>query len=331
MTDSEVAETADATDESSATASPDLEAEAPADVATDSEIQTGTSFPAPLHYGAPHPNMGELRGLPNVFQAVPDIIVDGADLTGLTVRAASLRGDDHRWYGETRQDSMGLSVVGDSAGIQLLLACVADGIGSEPLSHLGSALACRYLKVEIEASLDEILGHRNSPQITLIIQRVIARVGKRMAHHAEERGMDPKRLSTTLTAALVDMAPADGARYTLLFGVGDSSALVLTGGRFDPVWAGEAAGDTISDSGTAALPGQAGAARVIVRELAANDVLVICTDGLINPMKNQDVSAQLATSWAGEPIPGLVEFAWQLGFRAKSYGDDRTAVCVWGR
>ena len=30
-------------------------------------------------------------------------------------------------------------------------------------------------------------------------------------------------------------------------------------------------------------------------------------------------------------LQGLTEFGWQLGYRVRSYGDDRTAVCVWGR
>ena len=65
--------------------------------------------------------------------------------------------------------------------------------------------------------------------------------------------------------------------------------------------------------------------------LNSSDMLIICTDGLSNPMRNQDVRAQLAQWWECDRIPGIAQFGWQLSFRAKSFGDDRTAICVWGR
>ena len=56
---------------------------------------------------------------------------------------------------------------------------------------------------------------------------------------------------------------------------------------------------------------------------------MVCTDGLSNPMRNAAVSSQLAQWWGRGTVPGMPEFGWQLSFRAKSYGDDRTAVCAW--
>ena len=60
-------------------------------------------------------------------------------------------------------------------------------------------------------------------------------------------------------------------------------------------------------------------------------MLMVCSDGMSNPMTNDDVREQLARWWGGEQVPGLMEFGWQVGYRVKSYGDDRTAVCVWSR
>jgi hypothetical protein len=60
-------------------------------------------------------------------------------------------------------------------------------------------------------------------------------------------------------------------------------------------------------------------------------MLMVCSDGMSNPMRNGDVRKQLAQWWSGDRVPGLLEFGWQVGYRAKTYGDDRTAVCVWSR
>lgn len=40
---------------------------------------------------------------------------------------------------------------------------------------------------------------------------------------------------------------------------------------------------------------------------------------------------QMATWWDGSRLPDLLEFGWQLGYRVRTFGDDRTAVCVWGQ
>lgn len=73
-----------------------------------------------------------------------------------------------------------------------------------------------------------------------------------------------------------------------------------------------------------------GRVQVAVGTVGAEEALVLCTDGLTGPMRNAQVKEQLVQWWSG-PVPTALEFGWQLGFQAKSYGDDRTAVCVWGR
>ena len=58
-------------------------------------------------------------------------------------------------------------------------------------------------------------------------------------------------------------------------------------------------------------------------------MLMLCSDGLSGPMdNNESVRDQLADWWGGQP-PSLPEFYWQMSFRAQTYGDDRSAVCVW--
>lgn len=288
-------------------------------------------FPAPRMYGNPHPRAGVPRGLPTVPRAAPDLVVDGADFPGLTVRGASLRGDDHRYNGETRQDSMGLWTLPNPRGGEVLLACVADGVGSQPLSHHGSELACRLLREEAEHCLPDLLGTGELMSRDQAAGWLMGRVASRMNAEAQDRGTDPRALSTTLVAAVVELTPSDRPRGCFVFRLGDSTALLLRDGAFEEFWADAHGEGAISDSGTRALPGHNHPVDTRAIRLGGDDALVICTDGLVNPMRNREVEADLAREWSTGPVPGFLEFAWQLSFRAKSYGDDRTAVCVWGR
>lgn len=99
---------------------------------------TPPGIPEPLVIGRRPMLRSEPGALPKVAERRPDTEVDGADLPGLTVRAASIRGDAHRYFGTVRQDAMGLWQIGNDRP----LACVADGLGSKELSHVGAAAAC---------------------------------------------------------------------------------------------------------------------------------------------------------------------------------------------
>ncbi|MEU0521672.1 protein phosphatase 2C domain-containing protein [Streptosporangium sp. NPDC006007] len=280
------------------------------------------TFTPPLDYGKPHVKAGKPRGLPS--DAIPDTIIDGADYEGLTVRGVSLRGDDHRYNTGPRQDSMGLWILHRPGKVDWLLVCVADGVGSQPLSHRGSALACRLLRDEAFASIDE-LDH------PMIAQRIAQRMAQQMVNAAKNDGHDPQMLSTTLVAALVELTPVSRPRPFLVFGVGDSTAYLLRGGAFQRLLEEQPGAGPISDSGTNALPAHPDSVATAVGSLGDDDMLLVCTDGLVNPMRTREVEEQLINWWTKGPVPGLPEFGWQLSFRAKSYGDDRTAVCVWGR
>lgn len=289
------------------------------------------AFPPPVSFANPHAKAGQIRGLPEIPLAAPDTVLDGADFDGVSVRGASLRGEDHRYVGESRQDSMGLWTLRRLDGPPVLLACVADGVGSQPYSHRGSARACRLLREEVAAALGELLDQERSPDPRVVGGRILRRVAMRMRAKAERAGWDPKALSTTLVAAVVELTPATQASRVLAFGLGDSAAYLLRDGRFTPLWGDEATGTPIADSATYALPIHDSPVNGTGCSLANDQVLVICTDGLVNPMRNREVEEFLAQAWTTGPVPDLLEFAWQLGFRAKSYGDDRTAVCIWGR
>jgi len=281
-------------------------------------------FTAPPTYGTNvHPNTGKPVGLPRTVAVRPDTVIDGADLRGLTVRATSQRGDDHRYLSEVRQDSFGLWTLRTPDGSEALLVCVADGVGSQPLSHRGSELACELLKDEVVARLPELLA---APLDGTGWGPLVDQVARRMTEEINRAGGEPKAWSTTLTGALIDIA----SRRVHSFRVGDSIVYLLREGGFQALWDGKDGGE-IAHNSTSALPSHYTGVQTAQEVLAEDEVLVVCTDGLADPMANADVRRLLFDHWTTEAVPGLLEFAWQVAFRAKSFSDDRTAVCVWGR
>lgn len=278
---------------------------------------------------------GRPRGLPGIRRVlpVPDTILDGADFDGLSVRAASLRGDDHRALNEPRQDFAALWTLprpGDRP--DLLIACVADGVGSEPYSHRGAELACRFFREEAAADAGAILGDEPYEETREGIgRRIVARVARRMDDQAVASAWDPRHLSTTLVGVIAELSPAGRRSRCVLVRVGDSTAYQLHDGTFEELRSGARQNEEITSSATNALPANVGAVTVGTAGIGPGEALVLCTDGLSQPMSSPAVRDHLLDHWSGRPVPSILEFGWQLSFRAKSYGDDRTAVCVWGR
>jgi serine/threonine protein phosphatase PrpC len=272
-----------------------------------------------------------------VPNATPDSVLDGARLANLTVRAASLRGDDHRHAGETRQDSIGLWVFDPPSWLEtdvpVLLACVADGVGSHRLSHLGSAKACSLLRQSVEANLNDLVG-TDRGHTERNCRQVIRDVATGLRALAADLSLEPKQVSTTLTACLVvtERKADEGAlARAVLFNVGDSVSYLLRERRWLTIPdRGEGDGDGMIDTHTDALPtARLDRTQFTMCTLYKDDVLMLCTDGLGGPLKrNTEVSEQLADWWTGT-VPALPEFYWQMSFRAQTYGDDRSAVCIW--
>jgi serine/threonine protein phosphatase PrpC len=294
-------------------------------------------FPPPAVIGQP-PSFGPFLGPPPESPAatsglaVPDTVLDGAELPGLTIRGASLRGDDHHARQEVRQDSMGMWRISDGETAAILV-CAADGVGSQPLSHLGAAHACAALRKRLGRVVTGLFQAADEGSLTEFCQDVIADVGDAIDDVAGQQGVDPKALSTTLAAAVIEASPAheDERRYVIL-NVGDATAFVLRDGEFLACLAdGHDAAAPIASTGTWALPASVGPVGTAAGTIGPRDMLMVCTDGMSNPMLNRDVRDQLARWWGGDTVPGLPEFGWQLSYRVRTFSDDRTAVCVWGR
>ncbi|MFJ7969518.1 protein phosphatase 2C domain-containing protein [Streptomyces sp. NPDC096324] len=293
---------------------------------------------APPHSGPKPPLYApEPRELPSVREdptaaLTPDMVVDGAGYGALTVRAASVRGDSHRYQGEPRQDSLAVVRLGADGPDGLLLLAVADGVGSAARSHVGSQEACRLAAMELDAvsaDLAETVRTGDRPGFAALVDTAVGRVATLLAHRARERGDDPAAYATTLRALLVPLDPRVRTRGFLA--VGDGGTALLRGGEWnltltDP----EHDGDGMIDTRTAALPHGHRARALLLAPALPGDVLVLCTDGLSTPLAGDaEMREFLGSGWGRGAAPSPADFLWQLQYRVKSYDDDRTAVVLW--
>ncbi|MGW2784879.1 protein phosphatase 2C domain-containing protein [Streptomyces populi] len=293
---------------------------------------------APFHSGPKPPLYApEPLELPPVRQdpaaaLTPDMVVDGAGYGALTVRAASVRGDSHRYQGEPRQDSLAVVRLGAPGPDGLLLLAVADGVGSAARSHVGSQEACRLAAMELEgvsAELSETVRAGDRPGFAALVDTAVGRIATLLAHRAREHGDDPAAYATTLRALLVPLDPRVRTRGFLA--VGDGGTALLRAGEWnlsltDP----EPDGDGMIETRTAALPHGHRARALLLGPALPGDVLVLCTDGLSTPLAGDaGMRDFLGAGWGRGAVPAPADFLWQLQYRVKSYDDDRTAVVLW--
>ena len=288
----------------------------------------GLTRGAPAHVGLRPPSYPSqpLRS-PSVrdgdcFAALtPAVLLDGAQVGRLTVRAASVRGDSHNWEGSCRQDSVAVTRIGP-AEAELLALAVADGVGSAAHSHEGSyrivIQAARHLDREAE-SLHAALVARDESELRAIANKAIAGAVGALRLGPEH--------ATTLHVLLVPTDPR--IRERVLLSVGDGGLFVLR----DSQWhhASPVDDGSLLDTRTEALPHAYRSVKARLLRSEPGHVLLLGTDGITNPLTQKDpaFAQHLAQAWGGPQAPSLSDFLWQAQTRAKSYDDDRTVVCVW--
>ncbi|MFC5665474.1 protein phosphatase 2C domain-containing protein [Kitasatospora misakiensis] len=257
---------------------------------------------------------------------LPDTVVDGGRFGPVTVRAASVRGDSHRYAAECRQDAALVVRVGE-----LLLVAVADGVGSQPHSHHGSNGILRLLAKQVAPKAETLLGvlrTGSAADFASLTSRLVAAAAGELAQEAERAGHPPKSWSTTLRALLVPADPE--VRVRGFVSVGDGGLLRLREGGWDNLDAEEDGDDPLISTRTDCLPEAYELARTrLITDTRPGDLLVLCTDGLALPLlKEPELREFLGGRWARE-VPGLAEFLWQAQVRVRSYDDDRSVVCLW--
>ncbi|MFJ5557347.1 protein phosphatase 2C domain-containing protein [Streptomyces sp. NPDC093250] len=251
----------------------------------------------------------------------PAVLLDGAEVGRLTVRAASIRGDSHNWEGSCRQDAMTVTRVGPREA-ELLLLAVADGVGSASHSHEGSYYVTRQAALHLDREAENIhaaLIARDEGELRAIANKAIAGAVSDLRIGQEH--------STTLHVLLV---PVDATvRERVVFSVGDGGLFVLRDRQWhhaNPVDEG-----SLLDTRTEALPHAYRSVKAKLLYSEPGEVLLLGTDGITNPLTQKDpaFAQHLAQAWGGPRVPSLSDFLWQAQTRVKSYDDDRTVICMW--
>jgi hypothetical protein len=253
----------------------------------------------------------------------PDTAVDGWSTPALTVRAASVRGYQHRYDGTPRQDDV---TVGWHPGSGAVVAAVADGVSDAALAHLGATLACRCAVEQVLRAVAEQDGPDWADVLRCAGWALVDFAAAQPARPDEDQPARAERLfATTLVTALV--RPDGTAEVTR---VGDSAAWLLDGGAFSAVF-DTPGDDDLTEAATPALPRVPSDPEVRTLRLPAGSVLLLGTDGVGGPLGDGTglVGSAFAELLATPPAP--LEFARLLDFSRETFDDDRTLVGVWPR
>lgn len=257
----------------------------------------------------------------------PDTVADGWSTEHLTVRAASVRGYQHRHDGTPRQDDFALAA---HPGCGALVAAVADGVASAELAHLGATLVCRSAVDQLLHTLDEhAAAAPDWPNLMSCAGWALVEFAGRQPADDGQSDADraERNLASTLVVALVRPGP-DGSAVAELARVGDSAAWLLRDGGWSPVFGQAAAGDLV-DPVVPALPRVPAELAGVSVDLAPGNVLLLGTDGVGLALGDGTgkVGAVFAETLAHPPAP--LDFARLLDFSRETFDDDRTMVAIW--
>jgi len=235
-------------------------------------------------------------------------------------------------------DPSGSEDPGHLGGSTGYLFGVADGVGGAPAGERASLLVVGTLKAFIKEESSGLLrpGRPDGEIVETLsrgLRRCQAALAEEVTRHPEYWGM-----ATTLTAAVV-LWPR-----LYLFHMGDSRAYLLRDGVFrrltrDQTYARSLVDAGVLDSKNAnrskwkhvvwnVLGGRRSGRdpevhpEVHIEDLQGDDILVLCTDGLTNPLTDETIRSLLLKGGSSELLcKSLTDSAWEM--RAQ---DDATVV-----
>jgi hypothetical protein len=249
-------------------------------------------------------------GPPPAVAGRSDIELSAASLPGMGIRAASVRGVQHRSRHTVRQDAFALGRSPDGRAV----AVVCDGVGSLDRSDYAAALVSQRLAEYGAAGT-------SWPDAFAAANTELAKT----AAEWESAGFG----GMATTAVAVTAWRSAGWWFGEVAWVGDSPLWHLGD---DAVWrpvTPVAADDETGyhSSGVRPLPAGEGAYSWCSFRVHGG-ALFAMTDGVGNPLAwADDVRETLARWWARPPDP--LTFADQVGFARKAHVDDRTVVGIW--
>ena len=342
------------TPEPSATVEPDLVD--PAGPAAGAQVPSAVrrpasaSAPAPAAAAAPEaeprptvplPHIGERpptydpepTALPAAYPdqlgaVVPDTVLEGARYGTMTLRAASVRGDSARYRGSGRSDRLLVARFGEGTDALLVVVLATPAAVDDPSV---ADDACRQLAAAVGRSRAELLGDlRTGAQEGLRygLQRLTARATVRLRGTGPD--LEPDAATGALHALIAPLDPT--SRLRAGFGVGPGGLLLLGDDAWYDAYAGRRLAQQQAPAGGGARPRPEDDGRFRFRVVVPEpgDVLLLCSDGLAQPLREEPaVSDFLADHWAHPHPPGMVDYLRHVQVRAKGYAADRTAAAVW--
>jgi hypothetical protein len=278
--------------------------------------------------GQPTPSF-EPRAVDQRFRTTPyrpDTVVDGWATPELTVRGASVRGYDHRWYGVPRQDDFALAWLPER---NWLVAAVADGVSAAPQSHIGAATAVRYATLWLATALPESLDQIDwSGLVANTAWSLVEQARVVLSDPAAEAAQAEELLASTLVCAVVE--PRADHLAVALVGIGDSGAWLLGPDGYSNLEGGKDTSGPIASSAVSGLPRTPSEVVPIRGQVRPGQVLLLGTDGFGDPLGSGDgLVGQLFRDRLTPGPPPLLEFAHLLDFSRETFDDDRTLVAIW--
>jgi serine/threonine protein phosphatase PrpC len=260
----------------------------------------------------------------------PDVVIDGWSNHYMTVRGVSQRGHLHRYNGAPRQDDFAMHHLPDGR----VIIAVADGVSGAPQSHVGASTATKQAAEWLHSNLRYDLA---SFDWLALLKSTAWALTERAQSLLDLEAPDPVRaeeqLATTLVCAVIEPRGARALRAHLI-GAGDSTAWLLSEGRYIELLAGKADSPSgIASSAVVGLPRVPAEVAPVVVDMAYDDVLLIATDGIGDPLGTGQggVGNLFRAILTGPTPPSLIEFAHAVDFSRETFDDDRTLVAVWPR
>jgi hypothetical protein len=242
---------------------------------------------------------------PAALHRPPAVAIDSVRVGDLHIAGASLIGLSHLVSGSARQDAFSFVATVDGS----LVAAIADGLGSRPLSQVGASFFCTGV---MQAAVNR---SESAAALLLAGASHAARAAENLYH------LKAADISFVAAVAVISSPAPDGVHRAEIARIGDVSAFALGAGELIELFAAD---DDPVNMVRSALPGTA--EPEVLHSTAG--MIALATDGLAVDLRTSPgIQRWLSGRWAA-PL-GPFAFGDTLRYQRQGSHDDRTAVAVW--
>ncbi|MHB1930040.1 MAG: protein phosphatase 2C domain-containing protein [Acidimicrobiales bacterium] len=231
---------------------------------------------------------------------------DEGDHDRWCLRATSVAGIRHRLAGAEVEDAYAWRRAATA-----IVVAVGDGVGSVA----GSAAASRRA-VHAACDAAAVLLDREDPGAELVCEEAVTAANVALSS------------DTGATTLVVVVAGPEGE--CTVARVGDSTAMVLAAGEWQPLFPRPAA-DGVTTTATAALPDDSPSVELATCALLPGQALVAMTDGVAEPLHDGPTTVAPALAAGLVEPPSALGLAALIDFSRQGCHDDRTVVGLWRR